>query len=394
MFFAFVSNSQIQNNSVNTIEEINEPSLEEESDSVQVELDVIEQETIKAKKSKINKSKEKSTRSEGYSYDLDAQSQQQQKMVVVSEEFSYTKNKAATQRTQRTPSSSQQQQMIDAVGYFEKNAPNSFEFHYFKYVSGNYDISEIEHLREAEQLRPNNSDVHTQMAAYNIILNEKDAALVYLEKLISSKKITPSVLSYAKDLLLSVPENGVLITHGFDDSYAAWYLQNKKKIRADVSLISLDFLQSNDYRTKIKSDGYKLPTSKIINVDYLKEFCSSNANKNISISLTAPKEYFVPIKNNLYVVGLVFEYHENEFNNFYRNDYLWNEALTKELVSNAIDEKAKQLSANYLPMLLQLRNVYQQKKDELKLKDVNEASDHVGVQCNKYEQVQKIKGAY
>jgi len=94
------------------------------------------------------------------------------------------------------------------------------------------------------------------------------------------------------------------------------------------------------------------------------------------------------------VTGLVFEYHENEFNNFYRNDYLWNEVLTKELVSNAKNEKAKQLSANYLPMLLQLRSVYQQKEDAVKLKDVDEASDQVGVQCNKYEQVQKIKGAY
>ena len=80
--------------------------------------------------------------------------------------------------------------------------------------------------------------------------------------------------------------------------------------------------------------------------------------------------------------------------NFYRNDYLWNEVLAKDLVTSATNEKAKQLSANYLPMLLQLRNVYQQKEDVVKLKDVDDASDHVGVQCNKYEQVQKIKGAY
>ena len=43
-----------------------------------------------------------------------------------------------------------------------------------------------------------------------------------LEKLKMAGKLTDNTLHYAEDVLLSVPENGVLITHGFDDSYGVY----------------------------------------------------------------------------------------------------------------------------------------------------------------------------
>ncbi|NRA11630.1 MAG: hypothetical protein HRT57_06725, partial [Crocinitomicaceae bacterium] len=197
-----------------------------------------------------------------------------------------------------------------------------------------------------------------------------------------------------EDVLLSVPENGVLITHGFDDSYATWYKQNSADVRKDVTIISLDFLQSDHYRELLKEDGYKLPESKVVDVKFLKSFCELNTSKSISISLTTPKEYFKPIQSSLYITGLVFEYHKDEFDNFHRNDDLWNSTLKKHLVNNATDEKSKQLSSNYLPMLLQLRKVYVKMDLKGKLEEVDEASDKVSVQCKKYEQVQKLKNSY
>ena len=68
--------------------------------------------------------------------------------------------------------------------------------------------------------------------------------------------------------------------------------------------------------------------------------------------------------------------------------------MEKQVISNPIDEKGKQLSANYLPMLLHLRKVYKATGEEEKLKEVDEVSDQVGVQSRKYEQVQKVKSSY
>lgn len=315
-------------------------------------------------------------------------------MRNVSTGFSSTSVNSDMQRTSRSPSYQQQIQMDQAVNYFQENAPTSFEYHYFKYVAGNYNVDLFPDLEAAAKIRPENADVHVQMAGYFMIKNQVDTALIYLNKLLESDRLTDNVVAYSGDILRSVPENGTLITHGFDDSYGSYYAINEQGIRTDVTLISLDFLQSEAYRKDLKSKGYILPASNIVDVNYLTNFCALNVDKNLSISLTTPKEYFQAIQDKLYIVGLVFEYHTSEFDNFSRNDYLWNESLEKSVISNPVDEKGKQLSANYLPMLLHLRRVYDVTGEREKLKEVDEVSDQVGVQCRKYEQVQKVKSSY
>ena len=141
-----------------------------------------------------------------------------------------------------------------------------------------------------------------------MIKDEPDSALMYLEKLVESERLAGNVVQYAGDVLRSVPEEGILITHGFDDSYGVYYAQQNNLIRPDVTLMSLDFMQSEFYRESLKEDGYKLPKAEVIDVAYLNEFCELNADKKLSISLTTPKEYFKPMSGKLFVVGLVFEY--------------------------------------------------------------------------------------
>jgi hypothetical protein len=328
------------------------------------------------------------------SVEKESSSLKKMEMEKVSGGFSNTNMDADRQRSSRSPSYQQQAMMNEAVDYFEVNAPESFEHYYFKYVAGNYDVSLYSDLKKAEEIRPENADVHVQMAGYFMIQNDVDTALMYTEKLLESNRLTDNVVSYAGDILRSTPENGALITHGFDDGYACYYAQNEQGIRPDVTLISLDFLQSEEYRNNLVEKGFVLPTSTVVNIDYLVDFCAKNSEKGIGISMTTPKEYLQPIQDKLYVVGLIFEYHTDAYNNFTRNDYLWNESLEKHLIAEPGDEKGKQLSANYLPMLLHLQKVYSATGETEKLTEVDEVSDQIGVQCGKYEQVQKVKAKY
>ncbi|MEJ6584060.1 MAG: hypothetical protein QNL29_08485, partial [Crocinitomicaceae bacterium] len=280
------------------------------------------------------------------------------------------------------------------VSFFEINAPQSFEYNYFKYTSGNYNIDLFSNLEEAEKLKPNNADVQVQMVAYHMIKNSTNEALVYLDKLIENKRLTSSVIVYAEDVLRSVPANGVLITHGFDDTYGVWYAQMKKGIRKDVQIISLDIMQSETYRSELKTKGFIIPNAQVIDVAFLSQFCNMNFTGNISISLTAPKEYFKPMLSSVYLTGLVFEYKTASFDNFWRNEALWNKDLKKLLVENSMDEKGRALSSNYLPMLFQMRKVYGQTGKTDKVKEMDTAIDKIGAQTNKYQQVQKMKDAY
>lgn len=370
------------NKATNTYNSISEP----QQDSVKVLQELEIENATKKSKSATKDYKGAATKAEA----ADAESIQ-----TISTSFTYSKQQSSNQRTQRSPSAVQQKQMDIVVDQLEENSPESFEYNYFKYVAGNYDVSLIEHLKKAEALRPTNSDVQIQMAAYYIIINDKVNALKYLEKLVVSTRLNKDVIDYAEDLVQSASKNQVLITHGFDDSYATAYVQLSKNIRTDVKLISLDFLQSEKYRQNLSAEGFKLPVRTTIDVQYFQEFCSINTAKTLSISLTTPKEYLTPIQQNLFVVGLVFEYHTDlTFNNFDKNEELWTKVLTKKLINNATNEKAKQLSSNYLPMLLVLRKVYDQKNETEKVKEIDKALDKVSVQCKKYDQVQKLKSSY
>ena len=309
-------------------------------------------------------------------------------------EFSNVKAQSSIQRTQKTPTADKQAKMDETVDYLQTAAPESFEFHFYNYVAGNYDVSRSSSLQKAYQLQPYNQEVQLQMAAYYWITGNKSKTLEFLNLLVKSNRISLETIQYSKDILLSVQEKGTLITHGVDDTYGCLYLQLNENLRTDITLISLDFLQSEAYQSNLKLKGYSIQNSKLIDVIYLKKFTTENENKLISISLTTPKEYFQSIQDQLYVVGLVFEYHSQSFNNYYKNEYLWNEVLEKKVANSAQSDKAKSLSSNYLLMLLQLRDVYINQKENQKVKEIDKEIDKISIQSKKYEQVQKIRKKY
>lgn len=312
-----------------------------------------------------------------------------------SQSFSVSKSSASQNRSQRTPSVQTQNQMNEAVEQLSFTAPESFEYHFYSYQAGNYNTDLVDYLNKAEALRPNNSDVQIQKASYHLIKEETEMASTYLEKLKVSSRLSQDVIHYTEDLLISASQNETLITHGFDDGYGVLYQQLNKKIRTDVQLISLDFMQSPQYRSSLTDKGYQLPKRDIIDVTYLKEFCELNEKKGISISTTVPKEYLTGIADRLYVAGLVLEYKkEVNYDNFNRNESLWNIDLKKTITTNVVSEKGRQLSANYLPMLLYLRQVYEQTGATDKKNEIDQAIDQIAVQSNKYEQVKKLKQSY
>jgi hypothetical protein len=315
-------------------------------------------------------------------------------MEEVQMSFSQTYQQVSSQRTQRTPSLAQQQLMDENVQLLAKSAPASFEYHLYSYISGNYDLSLIEHLKTAEKLNPSNMDVQLQMAAYYIVKDDTKNAEIYLQKLIDRNRFSNELLNYAEDLLLSVKANGTLITHGFDDTFPLVYLQLKKGVRADVAIISLDLLQSQSYRSRLMVAGYKISNETFVDVKYFQNFLELNTSKNLAVSMTVPKEYVKDVQARLFPSGLVFDYSlEKEYSNFYRNELLWNKELQRKSLNQPALQQTKALNANYLPMLFQLRGVYLANNQLEQLSEVDKWIDNIAIQCNKYEQVQKLKGA-
>lgn len=374
--------------SQNTVPATNSTSTKNSSESIKIEaqdstaVDELENEDIKDSKKPY---KHKSTKKEVAVEDL-----MQDTNVSKSNSFYQTKSLISTQSSQRSPSPAQQVEMDQTVVFYEEHAPNSFEYHYFKYVSGNYNLDLVDHLLAAQKLKPNNSDVYVQLSAYHFIKGEYSKLKEDLQFLHKNNRLEKEVLVYAKDLLNSVNENGILLTHGFDDTYSALYLQQVEHIRSDVTIISADFLQSTQYVTVLKAKGFAFPTVQFVDTKFISSFCALNESKNMQLSMTFPRPYLSELSPKLKIVGLTFVYSSNNTNLFEQNKVFYDKKLQRKEIVGFTTDKAKKLSANYLPLILSLEEGYRQDNNQEKVDELEKLALKIKTQAN----VTKKLGSY
>jgi len=316
------------------------------------------------------------------------------KQIEMKTNTSFLKNKklAATQITSRTPTLEQQAEMNTAIDYYKLNAPESFEYHYFTYIAGNYNLDLIMHLEKAKELKPTNSDVIVQMAAYHTIISDTNASSKELSQLVQMGKIEADVLTYDNALLNSVSTNGILLTHGFDDAYGSFYLQQNNNVRNDVKIVSLDLMQSKVYRDSLQKDGFQIPSSQVVDVQFFQDFCAQNQSKNLNLSMTFPKPYLQPQINQLEVQGLVYVFKDLSKNRATENQQIWKIINLSKAIESVHTEKGKQLTANYLPMLFYLKDLYEKQNKKNEIPPIDKAIEKIGIQTNKLKQIQTILG--
>ena len=282
--------------------------------------------------------------------------------------FSNAKVAANSQNKQRTPSEQQQQIMDQQVKELGDIDPNSFEYNLLYYSSGNYEVAREKALKRAENISPNNQEVLKFCAANSIVKGDTINAKKYLNKIKEQGLIQVESIDYTQDLLYSSPENSTIITHGYSDSYGAYFNQLNNSIDKNKTVISLDFLQSAAYRKLLQKKGFKIPNQNTVDIAYLKSFCALNTNKNLYLSMTIPKEYFEPIQNNIFVSGLLFEYNSksNQATVYYWLDNLWYEKMNKRVLNNYNSTMSYSLGMNYLPMLIYLQEFHKLDDDQTK----------------------------
>ena len=253
---------------------------------------------------------------------------------------------------------------------------NSFEFNYTAYKNASIKNKDaFQYLEKAYAVYPDNVDLYDDFMAYYEMNNNKVERRQFSNKLYKSNTIAGYLMEYNYNVLMSLPQNAILFTNGFDDTYPIWVTQDVKKVRSDVTIINIDFLKDKQYRDDVFSRNNLTYKKKLEGIDLVEDVIRNNAKKNIYLGLTVSKELIGKLHQNLYLVGVVFKYSTEPINNITLTEQQWeNKFLKKTIQETPSTFKQKQVLANYLPSFIILHNYYVEKGDLKKAKELKDLS--------------------
>ncbi|MEM9328153.1 MAG: hypothetical protein AAGA85_20975, partial [Bacteroidota bacterium] len=169
--------------------------------------------------------------------------------------------------------------------------------------------------------------------------------------------IHPSTLNYSYNLLMSVEENGILVTDALHTSIPLWVLQDVMKVREDVAILNLQLIREN----KTYFDGKVKAVQAQLN-DPLELFTHDKV-PGIYYALTLPRETVQQIENRLYVVGLASTQGAEDFEHYTQlreniEEKFLMDYLTIDFNGEPKTATGKVLSSNYIVPLLLLKEFY------------------------------------
>jgi len=248
-----------------------------------------------------------------------------------------------------------------------KHIPDSYDYNYLRFYNGERDVSLLD---KAYELDPKRADALYELVLYYENVGDEKKLKKFCQDLYKSMDISPGLLDYNYNVLVSTEKNGILFTNGDNDTYPAWVLQKALGIREDVMIMNLHMTFTDRKYLKRKLDSRDIdidvesPSKKRMNyfIEELTEQISEKySNIPIHVALTVYKGTIREIEEDLYLVGLCFKYSKERFDNSQsikntvynklRLDYLsydWYNA--KYLVTSLLDK----LHVNYVVVFLKL----------------------------------------
>ncbi|MDR0802097.1 hypothetical protein [Fluviicola sp.] len=390
-FFALTCKAQSQENvmhkNTNTNTNYQQTQGNIVTDTVR-EKPVLEERTIQSEKSGTYKSVSNpwfDVEKKDANFETSAQQLQSAKY-----QFETNYSNSRHQLYRRSPSPQELSNMRQSAQLYSAVLPESFENYFYNYLLNKYNPQQFPELEKAAILNPNQTEVQQELAVYGIATNNRKLSDSVTLQMINQNKITEGILAYAADLVNSVPGNSTLLLHGYTELISANYQVNLQN-RTNIELISADLMQSPAYQENLSSKGFIMPGSTYVDTTFVREFCSLNASRNICLSMSFPKEYFQGISQSLNPVGLTFAYNSTIPDRNAWNMNLVQSVWKKDLLGISKDAQSDALSANYLPTLISIEQLYREYNRSEEAKEMSQLILSVATRAKKTGQLSKIK---
>jgi len=284
--------------------------------------------------------------------------------------------------------------------------PETYEYYLLRFWNC-YSLKDISLIEKAYQLRPEQPDAYYPFISYYEFNGPEKKMKEFCEKLYESKDIAPGLVNYNYNVLMSTEDNAILFTNGDNDTYPIWMLQKALGIREDVTVLNVsisragkEYLKSKLKEKDITIDFSELPELK--DKEFFPELAKILAAKHpdtpIYFALTVYENHIKSITDDLYIVGLAYQYSPERIDNLallkknleknLRLDYLkydWydDSYLAKDLIAH--------MNLNYIAPMIMLAEHYNTSGEHKKAQDWKGLALLLAFKAGKKEMAEEIE---
>lgn len=273
----------------------------------------------------------------------------------------------------------------EIVSLMEQYIPNSFTFNYVAYSIQGIDPSKGKYILKAYEINPKFEGINAAMVTYAVSILDNDLRKRVNKNWYPLNELSPGLINYGYNVIMSVKPNSILLTQHDNDSYPIWMLQDVKGIRPDVLVINFDFLLLDSYRRDVfnqleikpldlqLSDNYELNWKKVLN-----HFLSNYHNSQpLYFAMTVSKDYYKAFAEEMPIAGLTYMFSTSKEDLIEHNkdliehDFLL-DYLKVQLLPDSNQENVNKKNINYLKSFKLVFDYYQSIGDEKKANEIRE----------------------
>jgi hypothetical protein len=243
-----------------------------------------------------------------------------------------------------------QKELDEIIIKMNESVPNSFGYHYAKYLNGAKSDESFNHLKAAFQINPNEPELFDDMLCDAVIRNNAQDIKTYAEKVSTTGLYNAAEVEYNRNVLNSIEQNGVLLTYGNVDTYPIIMMQQLQNFRKDVTVVCLEWLNNGVYKRQV-AQLFNIPEKSVA----YEKILATNTGRGVYVGLTLPPDMIRKNGGKLYCTGLTMKYSEVPLQNLESLAYNWEFLFAKNKI-NTND----QINKNYLLPLVLLKEYYTQ----------------------------------
>jgi hypothetical protein len=292
----------------------------------------------------------------------------------------------------------------DIVALMKTHIPDTFTYYFVAGSTGGV-ASEGELLLKAYRLNPDFEGIHATLVTHATTTGNAALRQEVNERWFKRNELSPNLLTYAYNVLASLEPGAILLTEHDNDTFPLWMLQDAKHIRPDVSVLNIDFLLDEHFRTAtfqklriqplalgaIHVNEYAHNWEKVVH-HFVTAFTT---DKPLYLAMSLSPTRYEGLTAKMYPTGLAWRYSQQRVatealnRTLFEQQFLW-DYIQASFTDDISQKFVNDLNANYLLMLHECHTYYQRTKQATNLQKV----DTLAAQILAVTEDEQVKAKY